>query len=333
MPFSSASPVTMLSAIAARKAKSATITDKAPPSENEAADVPAFRPSKSSRSSKRKVSTRDAEEPRVGPPKRQKPLSASKIDEGKRGKKAVAVAVAGGLRESEGDDDSFDSGLSTDDDEVPVDPLPPACGRRWSPSAPVADSGSDGEEPEATPSALPARSPTTFPSFTGTNTIKLTSDEISGLGLKAAHGNAVALALSVGQRICLLGAYTVVVVHGSLEACGAIFARSTVPRSHRVFAPKCSHLPTFECISASSTSSSSLCPVPPRLQSVCAKFDAVVIVQELLLGVEGLERVFGTFNGMFRESHQEKTNGEVEDIGLRGVQMVWHCSLHLFDLF
>ncbi|KAJ8689262.1 Polynucleotide 5'-hydroxyl-kinase grc3 [Pleurotus ostreatus] len=312
----------MLSAIAARKAKSATITDKAPPSETEAADVPAFRPSKSSRSSKRKVSTRDAEEPRVGAPKRQKSLSASKIDEGKRGKKAVAVVVASELRESEGDNDSFDSGLSTDDDEVSVDPLPPARGRRWSPSAPVADSGSDGEEPEANLSTLPTRSPTTFKPSAGTNTLRLTSDEINGLGLKAARGNAVALALSVGQRFCLLGAYTVVVVHGSLEACGAIFAPSTVPRPHRVFAPKCSHLPTFECVSASSTSTISPCPVPPRLQSVCAKFDALVIVQELSLGAEGLERVLGTFDGMFRESHQEKTNGEVEDIGLRGVQMV-----------
>ncbi|KAF7416366.1 Polynucleotide 5'-hydroxyl-kinase grc3 [Pleurotus ostreatus] len=276
----------MLSAIAARKAKSATITDKAPPSETEAADVPAFRPSKSSRSSKRKVSTRDAEEPRVGAPKRQKSLSASKIDEGKRGKKAVAVVVASELRESEGDNDSFDSGLSTDDDEVSVDPLPPARGRRWSPSAPVADSGSDGEEPEANLSTLPTRSPTTFKPSAGTNTLRLTSDEINGLGLKAARGNAVALALSPVARSLLPAQF---LVHTA-------FLRQNV----HIYRPL----------------------IPPRLQSVCAKFDALVIVQELSLGAEGLERVLGTFDGMFRESHQEKTNGEVEDIGLRGVQMV-----------
>ncbi|KAF4582699.1 Polynucleotide 5'-hydroxyl-kinase grc3 [Pleurotus pulmonarius] len=321
----------MLSAIAARKAaKSAPVAggDEAAPRKAVTSDIPSVRHPKSSRSSKRKISNaRGAEEFRVGAPKRQKPTSGSNSNPqaagGKGGKEDVPVIVSRDLRESEGDSDSADSGLSTGDDdaEVPVTSLPPPRGRHWSPSAPVADSGSDEEEPEANLSSLPNRSPTTFqPS--DTNTLRLTPDEVSSLGLNAEHGSAVAMSLSVGERFCLLGAYTVVVVHGSLEACGALFTPSTVPRSHRVFAPKCSHLPTFECIPASSTPIPSPSPGPPRLQPICQKFSAVVVIQELSLGVDGLERVFGTFNGMFRESQQEKTNGEVVDIGLRGVQMV-----------
>lgn len=332
----------MLSAIAARKAaKSATVIDEddAAPRKRVTSDIPSVRPPKSSRSTKRKISNaRGAEEFRIGTPKRQKPTSGSNSNPqaagGKRGKEDVPVVVSRDLRESEGDGDSVDSGLSTDDDdEVPIASLPPARGRHWSPSAPVVDLESNDEEPERNLSTLPTRSPTTFQPTEGTNTLRLTSDEVCGLGLNTEHGSAVAIALSVGERFCLLGAYTVVVVHGSLEACGAIFAPSTTSRPHRVFASKSSYLPTFECIPASSRPIPSPCSVPPRLQPMYQKFNAVVVIQELLLGVDGLERVFGTFNGMFRETQQEKLNGEVGDIGLRGVRMVWHRFLHLFHLF
>ncbi|KAJ4476197.1 hypothetical protein J3R30DRAFT_413851 [Lentinula aciculospora] len=200
--------------------------------------------------------------------------------------------------------------------------------RSYSPSQPIPlnDSSEDEEVVQAGSSTQPGRPQllTTFIPISGQNTFYLSADEVSYILPSQNATPATLVALNSSDTLTLLGTYRLTVVRGSIEIGGAfLYSRS----SHNVFAPRSSPLP---CIHVLSTSSSST-RLPPKFQNVSGDC-ALIVLQELHTGVEGLGQVCRTFDGVFSVHPRDVLNREDEDLQLKGVQIVTHQSKHLSPL-
>jgi polynucleotide 5'-hydroxyl-kinase GRC3/NOL9 len=129
------------------------------------------------------------------------------------------------------------------------------------------------------------------------------------------------LVLSPADTVCLLGTYTLTVSHGSVDILGVRLDASRT--SHRIFAPRCSPLPVLSHRSSDGAASESmrLQQLPNRVRSNLPPEYAVVVLQDLRSGVEGLGRVCQTFDSVFGRT-QKSLGGSSTVLDLAGASMV-----------
>ncbi|KAJ3544189.1 hypothetical protein NM688_g5769 [Phlebia brevispora] len=208
--------------------------------------------------------------------------------------------------------------------------------RAWSPSAPFLDSSDEEGAAEGVDTPLeveevelprPARLVTEAPSVLSTyrpiesqNLFVAAEDELVALGLPSALPAKV-LCLAQSDRLALIGTYTLCVIHGFISLAGVTLTPSRT--SYRVYAPRSAPSPVIECLPTSNQPPSTLAGLPERLQTLTEHSDAIVVLQAVKSGVEGLGRICRTFENVFEPSRWQRAQGEI-DIGLSSAHYVTH---------
>src|SRR5271170_5188445 len=117
-------------------------------------------------------------------------------------------------------DEASDAGVEPDAPDLPVDTIPQAI-------------------PDTQRRVL-----STFGPVLGTNTFRISADDLSHLNLSiSVSDNPTLVVLDPAQTIALLGVYGFVVVQGSVSVFGVTVSASRT--SHRVFAPRSSPVPVL----------------------------------------------------------------------------------------
>lgn len=226
--------------------------------------------------------------------------------------------------------DSSDSGESSGE-FIPSSSRPSAAARTkrraWSPSAPLQDSSDEDEinavpeEALANPAAVAPHLLSTFQPIEGQNFFHITQDELQALGISSSM-HAKLLVLRSSERLALLGTYSIVVLQGAVTLNGV---RLTACRdAHPIFAPRSSPLPIIEH-GIKVGGNCSILSLPTRIAESSVSNDAVILIQELKTGVEGLGRVCRTFEDVFNPSRWQRNQSKV-DFGLDGVHYVGLCD-------
>jgi polynucleotide 5'-hydroxyl-kinase GRC3/NOL9 len=196
--------------------------------------------------------------------------------------------------------------------DTPVLPESPNFVRLDDSSVDDSDIGEEEEElhaPGTSLDALPRAVPSSQPSVLSTfhpvldkNLFHVSVNEISHLNLTDRTEEAlVMLILDPEQTLALLGTYTFIVVVGRIWLSGVAISASRT--SHRVFAPRSSPVPILRALErGAETETTQRSYLPDRFQSFSRHDGAIVILQGAKTGVEGLGRVFKTFDGVFEPS-------------------------------
>ena len=323
----------MLSAVAARKLKQGQQTPSTP-----GPSTPQLATSSSAVNSSPKGKEIHTKKSSNKPSSKRKssnqtgPNSASKKPRRSRsrGKEETPRYFAGSARAEASDDDAVRSAEEDEEDEhesvlggFDDTSVPSSKRRAYSPSRPVEEDSSDEDIPA--PSAplrlksaqLPSKSVTlsTFRPTSDENLFVLTADERSMLGLSGE--GAIVVLLSERDTLSFIGTLRIRVLHGSVSMLGATLRASAVSRP--VFAPRSSPVPTLVAVEARDGSSAeSSLALPSRIGTAAKDASAVVMLQEMFSGVEGLGRVVRPFEGVFRPGPEDS----VLDLPLAGVAMV-----------
>lgn len=231
------------------------------------------------------------------------------------------------------DEDEDEDDRTSEEEEALPSSVPTK--RSWSPSVPLQDSSDDEdegniadialetEEPEAhhtveplqnTPSVL-----STYRPIPEENIFDLVEDDIRSLHLPSTSP-AKLLRLVGSDRLALIGTYTLRVLHGRIGLSGVALAPSKV--SHPVYAPRSAPLPVIECLLAEDQlPAEHRDGLPPRIRELAQGRGALVVLQELHTGVEGLGRICRTFENVFEPSRWQK-NQSLIDLGLQTAHYV-----------
>ncbi|EKM59001.1 uncharacterized protein PHACADRAFT_113119 [Phanerochaete carnosa HHB-10118-sp] len=209
---------------------------------------------------------------------------------------------------------------------LPVGPTAAAQAKRrhtWSPGAPPAESSEDEAkdvtfEPVVRAAEEPPQLLSTFQPVPDRNFFHLSPDELSSLAISPSASGKL-LVLQLTERLTLLGTYSIIVLQGVIRLNGIELTPSLF--AHPVFAPQSSPLPVIECTSSKNSSRTTVFQLPSRFIASASRATAVVVLQELRTGVEGLGRVCRTFEGAFEPSRWQRKQTEV-DLGLEGVYYV-----------
>jgi polynucleotide 5'-hydroxyl-kinase GRC3/NOL9 len=322
----------MLSAIAARKAAQAARDEAAGPQPEAKAPptppTPSVTPPAPKSNSKRKYTAHTPNPKRKKKEKRPAPKNGRYFED--------QDAFAG-----QGDVIIIDSEEGEPmSDDVP-DPGPSTSQQRWSPSMPLNDSSEEegddealnhsSEEPQQSMTAV--NTPDILSNLDPTpdeNIFFLTPDEVQALNTSTSTTSPPATIVILGfkETLCLLGTYTFCVLQGSISCSGVTLSASQ--RIHRVFAPRSSPLPVLEGALGDTSIPDLKSRLPPRLHSLTQTPAALVLIQELSTGVEGLGRICRTFDGTFEPSRWQK-NATLGSLQLSGVHIVsdyrWRSSL------
>ncbi len=326
----------MLSAVAARKARREAqqsaepqSTPSSPPVQNKTKHK---KPTSNSKpSSKRRLSQRASNKPES---------KKRRVTKGGEQGRYFAQDVFTAQQDIITVEDEDESGSSSEEEALAGEDerraFVPRTTRGWSPSAPLPHSSDDealyqlGTQNHAvytagtTPKAAP-QDPvllSTWRPIMNQNILDLEEEDIRGLGLASTSLGKLCL-FRKGERLTLVGVYLLTVVHGSVALAGAEL--SPASGSHRVFAPWSSPLPAIECLSSRNNSNGSPVSLSSRLREAVSGADAVVVIQELRTGVEGLGRICRTFENVFSPPGARPA----EDMDLEGVHYVSALSLVL----
>lgn len=141
----------------------------------------------------------------------------------------------------------------------------------------------------------------TFQSIPDRNTFFLSNSECSTLGLSFP---ATCVCLEDTDTLCLLGVYGLTLLTGAIELCGTTLEASN--RSHQIFSPRCSPLPIIRTWSGHNSSSILQDELlPDRLRGV-RHFKAILALQGLVTGVEGLGQICHPFQTVFEPPKWQK---------------------------
>ena len=220
---------------------------------------------------------------------------------------------------------------------TPAEPLLSKGPQAWSPSRPIPDSSDEEAEIDDERPSSPFKAPripvvdehlelSTFKPNHDTNTFHLSPSELSSLPLPQSEGKTVFLIMEPSEKLSLLGTYKLVVLHGEVEIAGVSLSPSK--EVHHVFAPRCSPVPSIQCIPSFSPPSF---PLPPQIHSKLGDGSAVLLLQEFRTNIENLGRIVNTFNGVFEPSRWYKQQRQqITDLGMEGVRIVRtsHSWLH-----
>lgn len=148
------------------------------------------------------------------------------------------------------------------------------------------------------------------------NVYELSADEASAMGLQ---NEISVLSIDREETLALLGAYALTVLKGSISILGVTLSASKV--AHHVFVPRSAPVPILRCASLDAHADLNIYTLPPRVRSIHG--GAVVAIQSLDTGVEGLGRVCRVFDGVFEPSRWLRSSAEV----IRpGVSLVTHST-------
>ncbi|KAI0084166.1 hypothetical protein BDY19DRAFT_997886 [Irpex rosettiformis] len=309
----------MLSAVAARKARREA---QHSPQLSSLSPSPVHSSTNNENPPKRKLSKRSSKNPeskkrKVNRQEGQKRHSAE--DSFKSQHDIIAVC--------DGDDESGDSS----EGEAVVEEHErrdfPSTTRKWSPSAPLRSSDEeDVDEPEDIATSFdftpavnqkPSQKPllSTWRPIKNQTVFTLGSEDLRALRLADTIAGRLCL-VQKGDRLTLVGVYTLTVAYGSVTLAGTQLSPQS--GSHRVFAPWSSPLPAIVCATPSNIHPGSLAALSPDLQEIISGADAAVIIQELSTGIEGLGKVCRTFENVFTLPGARP----VDDIEMNGVHYV-----------
>lgn len=331
----------MLSAVAARKARLAQTQGQAPAETPVSPATPASAPSKPkcqkttpakpSSASQKPPSKRKPSAPAGNPPKRKKtqeriPAPAAKgryfAQDAFSAQDDVIV-----VDESDGESSAASSSAASDSEDVPRTMRASGGKRAWSPSVPLADSSDeDGEEADEqvildvqTParSTLAQDAPqvlSTFQPILDQNVFRLPATDHS-------PRKRTVLLPKQSETVALLGAYTVAILRGNILLAGVPLTPSST--AHPVFAPRSSPLPIIQCLPqrSSGPNTPTALDLPASVCAAASEADAVVVLQELYTGIEGLGRICRTFDGFFAPSRWHRNQLRF-DLGLDNVYFV-----------
>ncbi|KZO93789.1 hypothetical protein CALVIDRAFT_518471 [Calocera viscosa TUFC12733] len=153
------------------------------------------------------------------------------------------------------------------------------------------------------PEPVPRRLPTVphVPASTfhpsPTTLFRLSASDNTKLGLSDAP--AILLIMKAQETVAFIGTCRLLVCRGTVDLLGTTLSASA--SSHPIFAPKSHAAPVLTAMPNSHGSSKAIA-LPQELEQRCASADAVIVLQELRSGVEGLGRVVAPFEGVFAES-------------------------------
>ncbi|KAK2465839.1 hypothetical protein APHAL10511_001480 [Amanita phalloides] len=139
--------------------------------------------------------------------------------------------------------------------------------------------------------------------------------DLSILGLQSTQGTVILL--STEETICIGGAYIFTVLQGTISLLGTTLGAST--KLHRIYAPKSSPLPIIE---ASSSEPSILKDDQLHGLGLVNAPGAIVLIQELRTGVQGLGRVCKTFDSVFDFSRYTRRDEDNKLLNVTGAFML-----------
>nr|VWP00571.1 Uncharacterized protein [Ganoderma boninense] len=213
--------------------------------------------------------------------------------------------------------------------------------RAWSPSAPLPDSSDEEHGGMDDPAILdlPIPSPqdrvllepfstlSTFRPILNQNVFYLAPSQITNQPLR----KRTVLLLSPSDSVALLGTYSVSVLRGAVTLGGATLVASST--SFSVFAPRSAPVPIMQCLplEAAASNSSALPTLPLDVAEAAKPFDAVVVLQELHTGIEGLGKICRSFDGFFSPSRWHRDQMRF-DLGLDTVYFLSHQTPDVFPL-
>lgn len=201
-----------------------------------------------------------------------------------------------------------ESPSSSSDAEVD-EPRP--IGRPWSPSVPLRDSSPSEEQNYRVESPKTLQPLTTFTPTLNQNLFHLSQDNLS-----SAQGTLIAL--SEEETLCIGGAYLLTVLRGTVSLLGTSIRASTKP--HRVYAPKSSPLPVLEAVSSEPSLILSD-ELSRRLGiDILSLSGAIILIQELRTGIQGLGNVCKVFSGVF--DYEENQSEDTKMLNVPGAYMV-----------
>ncbi|CUA70344.1 Polynucleotide 5'-hydroxyl-kinase GRC3 [Cryptococcus neoformans var, neoformans B-3501A] [Rhizoctonia solani] len=119
--------------------------------------------------------------------------------------------------------------------------------------------------------------------------------------------------LNEGESLFFVGAMELTLLQGSIQLLGTTLTPSRT--SHKIFAPRSHPIPILDALSqqagtSSQDSSQKICLVselPVHIIKSISTAHVVVVIQELVTGVEGLERVVQTFTGVFEPDFRDRS--------------------------
>jgi polynucleotide 5'-hydroxyl-kinase GRC3/NOL9 len=206
--------------------------------------------------------------------------------------------------------------------------------RAWSPSHPLQDSSDeemDGDDDKQdTPTKIsPSRANveeerpllSTFEPNWNNNIFGLSSTEIGLLESSTLFGDsAIAIIMTPGETLSLLGTYALTVMYGSVHLAGVTLPPSRT--THHVFASRCSPVPALQRFQPNGKTGDPMpTSLPGRFHPFLKTDCAVVALRKLCTGVEGLGRVCRTFDGVFEPSRWYR-NDSAPDLSFTGIRMV-----------
>ena len=144
----------------------------------------------------------------------------------------------------------------------------------------------------------------TFQPTRNLNFFELSSDELSAMGIQ---NEASVLSINQEETLALLGAYALTILRGSVSILGMTLSASKV--AYHVFAPRSAPIPILRCVASEMHADPNIHPFPSRVRDL--QGDAVVAIQSLDTGVEGLGRVCRVFNGVFEPSRWQLSSAQV----------------------
>ncbi|THH30293.1 hypothetical protein EUX98_g3913 [Antrodiella citrinella] len=230
------------------------------------------------------------------------------------------------------DDDnvSDNDGLSdVSDDDSSTGLASPAPTRAWSPSAVQSNDVAMEDDYFLTTPARKSRpaftsansSFSTYTPVSGRNFYPLSIEELGSLSPQSGSSDrqACIVLISPSERLALLGAYRLRLLHGLIMLAGVTLRPSST--SHRVFAPKCAAIPVIEALSQAADEEDITADLPERVAAVINQFSAAVLLEELETGVDGLGKVCRTFEDVFAPP-KSRTGSSEQKLGLHGVSLI-----------
>ena len=161
----------------------------------------------------------------------------------------------------------------------------------------------------------------TFQPIPDQNMFFLSNSECSTLGLSFP---ATLVCLQDGDTLCLLGICGLALLTGTVDLCGTTLEASN--RNHRIFSPRCSPLPIIRTCSGHSPSSTLQDElIPDRLRGVLHS-KAILALQGLATGVEGLGQICHPFQTVFEPPKWQKDKVS-SPFKIPGLHMVWNMRL------
>jgi len=245
--------------------------------------------------------------------------------------------------DSEGEESDSAMSVLDDSEQEPISqPSKKSLEKRaWSPSRPVDSSEEDDSEPGDVPNSAPldlsslfphlhraheeqrneGRVLSTFKAVVDENLFYLNEEELSSLGLS---GAGCLVALSTEETLCLLGACTLTVLHGSVTVFGTTLSASFT--AYPIYAPRSSPLPIIE----PSNKMKSVLPsgnLPSRLRDLPLS-KTVIFIRELKTNVEALGNACRTFDGVFQPSTWQRSSS-MNPFKVLGISLVIGSSSQL----